>query len=175
MKPIIPKALRGYSFDRLIGVEFNDFDVERLLPSLFYITVTRGRQVAKRVNSEKELSTYVEALRQHKRMQGFDGDNGRRLLDRWVRSTIVKMGRMGSSRRDEQIQYIQPLTLLSYKSGFPASISRQRRVHQFLYSLFLRVLRLRPSRPSVSKPLFEQKVAKGAKEGREEEEEEEEN
>ena len=71
MKPVVPKALRGYAFDRLIGVEFNDFDVERLLPSLFYITVTRGRQVAKRVNSEKDLSRYVETLSQHARMRGF--------------------------------------------------------------------------------------------------------
>lgn len=140
MKPVVPKALRGYAFDRLIGVEFNDFDVERLLPSLFYITVTRGRQVAKRVNSEKDLSRYVEALSQHGRMRGFTSDASKRLLDRWVRSTVVQMGRLGRSRREEQIEYIQPLTLLTYKSGFPAKISRQRRVHQFLYALFLRAL-----------------------------------
>lgn len=140
MKPIVPKALRGYAFDRLIGVEFNDFDVERLLPSLFYITVTRGRQVAKRVNSEKDLGKYVEALSHHERMRGFDTEAGRRLLDRWVRSSVVQMGRLGRSRREEQIEYIQPLTLLTYKSGFPAKISRQRRVHQFLYALFLRAL-----------------------------------
>lgn len=140
MKPIIPKALRGYGFDRLIGVELNDFDVERLLPSLFYITVTRGRQVARRVNSEKNLTQYVDALSQHARMRGFSSPAGKRLLDRWVRSTVVQMGGLGRSRREEQIEYIQPLTLLTYKSGFPAKISRQRRVHQFLYSLFLRAL-----------------------------------
>jgi hypothetical protein len=140
MKPVVPKTLRGYAFDRLIGVEFNDFDVERLLPSLFYITVTRGRQVARRVNSEKDLTKYVEALSQHGRMRGFTSDASKRLLDRWVRSTVVQMGRLGRSRREEQIEYIQPLTLLTYKSGFPAKISRQRRVHQFLYALFLRAL-----------------------------------
>ncbi len=140
MKVAIPKALKGSTFDRLMGVEFNDFDVERLLPSLFYITVTRGRQVARRLNSETDLDKYVAKLAAHDRMQGFAHSEGQRLLERWLRGAIVQMGRAGRSRRAEQIEYVQPLTLLTYKTGFPAKISRQRRVHQFLYSLFVRTL-----------------------------------
>jgi len=47
MKIEIPKPSRGYVFPRLYAVEMNDFDVERLLPSLFHTVVTRGRQRGK--------------------------------------------------------------------------------------------------------------------------------
>ena len=39
----IPKPLRRTKFDKLFSIELNDFDVERLLPTLFNLVVTRGR------------------------------------------------------------------------------------------------------------------------------------
>jgi hypothetical protein len=135
MRVVLPKASRGYSFPRLFTVEMNDFDVERLLPSVFFLVVTRGRQRGRNVNDPRDLRRYVEALAQHPNVDNFDSEAGRRLLERWTRASVVRMGRAGRARRDEQMEFVLPVTLLAYKPGFPAEIRRQRNVHQFVYEL----------------------------------------
>ncbi len=64
MRIALPKASRGFQYSRLFQPEMNDFDVERLLPSLFYLVVTRGRQRGRLVNDAQALDRYVEALAQ---------------------------------------------------------------------------------------------------------------
>ncbi|MGH8542622.1 MAG: methylation-associated defense system protein MAD7 [Gammaproteobacteria bacterium] len=141
MRLILPKASRGYVFDRLATFEMNDFDVERLLPSLFHVVVTRGHQRGGRVNDPSAVDRYLDALANHARVKGFDGEVGHRLLDRWVRASIVRIGRSGRGRSgQEQVEYVLPLTILAYKPGLPAEIARQRKVHLFLYRVLLEVL-----------------------------------
>lgn len=113
----------------------NDFDVERLLPSVFFLVVTRGRQRGRNVNDPRDLRRYVEALAEHPNLENFDSEAGRRLLERWARASVVRMGRAGRGRREEQMEFVLPVTLLAYKPGFPAEIRRQRNVHQFIYEL----------------------------------------
>lgn len=164
MRVILPKASRGFVFDRLFKVEMNDFDVERLLPSLFYLVVTRGRLRGSRGNDPKSYERYLDALLAHPRLEGFGDEAGRRLLDRWVRSSVVRMGRVGRARRDEQIEFVLPLTLLAYKPGFPAEIRRQRNVHVFLYKIlveFLRTLDVRPSPEALLNAIFQQAFGRG--------------
>lgn len=135
MRLVLPKASRGYGFPRLFGVELNDFDVERLLPSLFFLIVSRGRQRGRNINDPRDLKRYVEALARHPRLIDFDSDAGRRVLERWTRASVVRMGRAGRARREEQLEFVLPVTLLAYKPGFPAEIRRQRNVHLFIYEL----------------------------------------
>src|SRR3954467_5524458 len=106
MKLVLPKASRGYSFPRLFTVEMNDFDVERLLPSVFFLVVTRGRQRGRNLNDPRDLRRYVEALAQHPKVDNFDSEGGRRLLERWSRASVVRMGRAGRARRDEQMEFV---------------------------------------------------------------------
>lgn len=147
MKIEIPKASRGYVFPRLFAVEMNDFDVERLLPSLFHAVVTRGRQRG-RANDPRAFGRYLDALANHRRLEGFADGSGRRLLERWLRAAVVRMGRVGRAKKDEQIQFVLPLTLLAYKTGFPAEIRRQRNVHLFLYRAMVDLLRRADAMPS---------------------------
>jgi len=140
MKLVLPKPSRGLLFDRLLPIEMNEFDVDRLLPSLFYLVVTNGSQRKDRVNEATDLDRYVRALAAHPRMQGFDTDEGRRLLDRWLRASVIRVSRVGKVRGSEQIEYVLPLTILAYKTGLPAETSRQRRVHTFLYKILLDAL-----------------------------------
>jgi hypothetical protein len=130
---VLPKASRGYQFPRLWVVELNDFDIERLLPSLFYLVVTHGRARGNAVNGADRLEEYLDTLRAHERVVGFRDEDGERVIEKWVRTAAVKIGRAGRGRKAEQIEYVRPLTLLSYKTGFPAEIRRQRNVHVFLY------------------------------------------
>lgn len=140
MKLVLPKPSRGLLFDRLLPIEMNEFDVDRLLPSLFYLVVTNGSQRKDRVNPATELDRYVSALAGHPRMRGFDTEEGRRLLDRWLRASVIRVSRVGSIRGSEQIEHVLPLTLLAYKTGLPAETSRQRRVHTFLYKILIDAL-----------------------------------
>lgn len=138
MNVALPKYLRTARFDRLYAVEMNDFDVERLLPSLFHLIVTQGRERGRRANDPQKLGEYIEKLAGHERLTGFDSSSGKRLLERWVRSSIVHMSGVGRGRKGgEQIEYVQPLNILAYKPGFPAESSRQRNVHRFVYRALL--------------------------------------
>lgn len=147
MKIEIPKPSRGYVFPRLFTVEMNDFDVERLLPSLFHAVVTRGHQRGK-ANDPKAFGRYLDGLANHRRLEGFADGSGQRLLERWLRAAVVRMGRVGRAKKDEQIQFVLPLTLLAYKTGFPAEIRRQRNVHLFLYRVMVDLLRRADAKPS---------------------------
>lgn len=140
MNIVLPKESRGYVYYRIFTVEMNNFDVERLLPSLFYLIVTKGRQRAKIPNDPTAFDTYIERLSTHAGVSGFNTASGRRLLDRWIRSSVIQVGKKGRAQKDEQIECIQPLTFLAYKSGLPSEITRQRKVHLFLYWLMCSVL-----------------------------------
>lgn len=135
MKITLPKELRGYHFSRLIEMELNDFDVERVLPSLFFLVITRGCERGGCKNQATDYDLYLNKLLQHGRLRGFDTPQASRMLDRWVRSAIVQMGGVGLSRKSQQIECAVPYTLLSYTMGFPSEIRRQRGVHAFLYRL----------------------------------------
>lgn len=148
MRLVLPKASRGFVFDKLFTVEMNDFDVERLLPSLFYVVVSRGRQRGARVNDPKAFDSYLESLLSHPRVVGFDDVAGRRLLERWIRTSVVRIGKAGRARREEQIEFVLPLTLLAYKTGFPAEIRRQRNVHLFLYRNLIELLTHLDAKPT---------------------------
>lgn len=152
MRIEIPKPSRGYVFTRLFAVEMNDFDVERLLPSLFHTVVTRGRQRGK-PNDPKAFTRYLSTLANHTRLEGFADVSGRRLLERWLRAGVVRMGRVGRAKREEQIQFVLPLTLLTYKTGFPAEVRRQRNVHVFIYRSMVDLLKRADARPSAEAAL----------------------
>ena len=133
MKITLPKEIRGYHFPRILAIEMNDFDIERLLPSMFYLVITSGHGRGGRQNKPTEFDSYLDALTHHSRIQGFDNPALRRTLNRWIRTAVVQMGRIGrGGGKGEQIEYALPNTILTYKTGFPSEIRRQRNVHVFL-------------------------------------------
>jgi hypothetical protein len=149
MKLVLPKASRGYYFDRLFLVEMNDFDVERLLPSLFYLTVSKGRRRSGSPNDPTSIAEYVRRLASHPSISmSADAATLERLLDQWVRQSVLKMGKTGRRHRGEQIEAVLPVTFGCYKSGFPAETSRQRNVHSFLYRCLVDALKAVDYRPT---------------------------
>lgn len=141
MTVTIPRPSRGVGFRRLWTVELNNFDVEELMPSLFYRVISRGRNPGTHSNKPKEIDRFFGALAQHDRIHGFEGEAGRRLLERWARASIVEMSYAGRSRYAEQIEYVVPHTILSYQTGLPWWQTRQRNIHVFLYEQMLRAAR----------------------------------
>lgn len=129
----IPKQLRRTKFDLLFSIEMNDFDVERLLPTLFNLVVTRGRNRTSGKNESRAISSFVDDLAKNPSIDGFSGDL-RDLLEQWVRAVSLTVGRAGRAKTREKLEFVSPNTLLSYKTGLPKPSSRQRNVPRFLYS-----------------------------------------
>lgn len=138
MKLQIPKDMRGSSFPRVSIIEFNSFDIDFYLPTLFYKILADGRARARRANDPTAIARYVDALAKHPSLEGFDDAEGRRVLGRLMRTSLAAMGRTGAaSGGREQILSIEPYTALSHKAGFPTESTRLRRADVFIY----RVLR----------------------------------
>lgn len=129
----IPKPLRRTKFDKLFSIELNDFDVERLLPTLFNLVVTRGRNRTSGSNETRNISEFVAKLATNASVRGFGGE-GVVLLEQWIRAVSLTVGQAGRDKSREKIEFVSPTTLLTYKTGLPKPSSRQRNVPRFLYS-----------------------------------------
>ncbi len=127
----LPKRFRGYGCPVLFDVELNDFDLEAALQGLFFRVRSRGRTwvVPKR---PEEVSELVKPLVHDPHLEGWHRDeNGRRLLEQWLRVAVLKVGRRGRAHRGEKVQFVQPIHYLASKAPF--RYSGYRRVHHFLY------------------------------------------
>jgi len=131
----LPKTMKGYNFDRLFSVEMNDFEVDGLLPAIFYLIRSRGKQRGKRLDPT-EIDRHNRDFVSHKYIEGFEGEEGHRLANKWVRTSFIRTARLGRGKeKGEQILIIRPYSFLSYKPGFPAEVRRLRGVPQFLYQI----------------------------------------
>ena len=134
MKVKLPKDIVGVKFPKICTIEMNDFDIDLFLPSLFFTILAQGRGKARQTNDPRAIQKFIDALAYHEALEGFDDVEGRKVLDRLVRTTLITVGGVGRSRTstDEQITSIVPYTLLAHKAGFPTK-GRQRSVDTFVY------------------------------------------
>jgi len=140
MKIKLPKELKGTVFQKLFPVEMNNFSVEMLLPALFFLIESRGKQ--RQQNTDPEIiDKYLSDFQNHKRLEGFSDEDGKRLLEKWVKTSLMVIGKKGRQRVENQILHLQPLTYLTFKAGFPSTLSRLRNVHYFIYRLMIDVLK----------------------------------
>lgn len=135
MKIKLPKSIVGVKFPRICTIEMNGFDIDQFLPSLFFTILAQGRGKARRANDPKNIKKFIDALAQHEVLQGFNDIEGRKVLERFVRTALITTGGVGRSRIDEQITSIVPYTLLAHKPGFPVASSHQRGADTFIYQV----------------------------------------
>lgn len=135
MKLKLPKSIVGVKFPRVCTIELNDFDIDLFLPSLFFTILAQGKGKAKQVNDPKALTQFLEALAQHPRLEGFNDFDGKKLLERFVRTALITTGSAGRYRVAEQITSVVPYTLLAHKPGFPREGSRHRAADTFIYQI----------------------------------------
>lgn len=135
MKVLLPKDLRSVIFPRALMIELNGFDIDLFLPALFYTILGEGRRRARKMNDSQAIQMYVDRLAEHDQLVGFTDRDGRRVLERLVRTSLIVAGRMGNSKKGEQILAPVPYTLLAHKPGLPTVSSRQRNVDTFIYQL----------------------------------------
>lgn len=132
MKIKLPKDLRGVKFPQTLTIDMNDFDIDIFLPSLFFTILAQGRGKAKHTNDPTAIAHFIDKLSEHATLEGFDNAEGRRVLERLVRTALITTSSVGRTHVDEQITSIVPYTLLAHKPGFPVT-SRQRGADTFIY------------------------------------------
>ncbi len=135
MKVKLPKDIVGVKFPKVSTIELNGFDIDLFLPSLFFTILAQGRGKARQINKPTEIKKFIDALAHHPALEGFDDPEGRKVLERLVRTTLITIGGVGKSSVGEQITSIVPYSLLAHKPGFPAEGSRQRSVDTFIYQV----------------------------------------
>ncbi|TNC16606.1 hypothetical protein FHE66_14615 [Georgenia sp. 311] len=136
MKIELPPNLRTFAFTELTLVELNDTDVERMLTQVFEMAIKQGRTAP----NGKAAGMYTEklhSLAESEHLDGFDNAEGSAVLDGWLRSSVVEMGRAGRTRASEQMQFLRPSTVAVYRAGFPAR-SRHRQADYLIYREMLR-------------------------------------
>ena len=133
MKIKLPKDIVGVKFPRICTIDMNDFDIDLFLPSLFFTILAQGRGKARRANDPKAITQFINALAQHATLEGFSDLEGRRVLERLVRTTLITTGGVGRYRIEEQITSIVPFSILAHKPGFPVAGGRQRGADTFIY------------------------------------------
>ena len=134
MSLTLPKEMKGFKFDRLCSIELNNFEVDMILPALFWLVRANGRDRAGQAVVKVSIQERADRLAAHERVKGFDTEDGHRLMDKWVRSSLIEISRIGRGRQGEQIKYTRPLSFLSYKPTLNQS-SKLRQAHYFLYHL----------------------------------------
>lgn len=136
----IPKALKNLNSlitETVLPVELNDTDVDRMVTSIMELVVKQGRRSASKTDVTA-YDRYLDTLQANEAMRGFDGENGRRILDGWLRASVLHFERVGLRRSEIKMGFLQPLTIASYRSGLPKQTSRHRRADQLAYRSMLR-------------------------------------
>lgn len=161
MKIKLPKDIVGVKFPRISTIDMNDFDIDLFLPSLFFTILSQGRGKARQTNDPQAIAKFIDALANQSDVAGFNDTEGRRVLERLVRTTLITTGSVGRSRVDEQITSIVPYTILAHKPGFPVG-SRQRGADTFIYQVLREHLGAEDALRSFVKTVFGRGVIIGS-------------
>jgi len=138
----LPTPLRTYQYRPLTVFSLLDTDTDRVLPQLFEMCVKGGRSSRSRTDAN-DFAGYRDAMLDGGFVRGFSTDRDLALLDGWLRSCVVDMGRSGRGKTGEQMLAVAPLTLAAYRAGLPKERTRHRGVDDVVYSLLLTELERR--------------------------------
>ncbi|MHA6630900.1 methylation-associated defense system protein MAD7 [Pseudonocardia sichuanensis] len=144
----LPTPLRTYQYRPLTVFSLLDTDTDRVLPQLFEMCVKGGRSSRSRTDAG-DFAGYRDAMLAGGHVRGFTTDRDLALLDGWLRSCIVDMGRSGRGKKGgEQMLAVAPLTLAAYRAGLPKERTRHRGVDDVVYGLLLAELERRGAEAS---------------------------
>ncbi len=134
-KSELGKRLASAVYEFLTPVTLEVTNVERLLVQVLERVVKVGKTSPShnKNSANLELGSLVEALSKNPNLEGFDSEQGRSLLDGWLRATVVEMIPLKDSPTGEQIDFLRLLSVASYRSGLPKYRSKHRKIDQVVY------------------------------------------
>lgn len=122
-------------YELLMPATLESTNVERLLVQLLERVVKVGRtspaHTAKTANLA--LEALVEKLSKNPSMVNFDNEQGRSMLEGWLRAVVVEMISDKNSPSGDEIDYLKLLSVASYRAGLPKAHSKHRKVDQLVY------------------------------------------
>jgi hypothetical protein len=157
-------GLYGFAFHPIFSLELNTFMLEGVLPALFAITEAKGQapsQSKEKITKPEDLLKAL--LQENPALAQFNTPEKQRLLAKWLRASVMKVGKKGVRKEtqvEEKIQYLYPLTYLAYKSAsFQGSIVRK--IPEFIYSLLTESLAEEKSAYETIRDVLRQSFAEG--------------
>ena len=127
---------KSLQFPDLVPVEFNQIDVDRMMTTIIEMTLRQGRTMKSKTETQ-DFDRYLQNLVESTYVGGLNSTERQKVLDGWLRSTVVKMGKMGRNRIVGQMDFIRPLTIGIYRAGLPRTLNRNRKADVLVYSAIL--------------------------------------
>lgn len=127
---------KSLQFEKLIPIEFNQVDIDRMMTTIIELAIRQGRTMVSKTKPD-EYVRYLEETLNSPMIEGLSRSERRRVLDGWLRSTVVRMGTKSIHRVGESMDFIRPLTVGVYRSGLPKLRARNRKADVLVYRALL--------------------------------------
>lgn len=122
-------------YEFLMPVTLESTNVERLLIQVLERVVKGGKTSPphNKTSANLELGSLVAVLAKNPQLEGFEGEQGLSILEGWLRAAVVEMIPSKDLPTGEQMDYLRPLTVASYRAGLPKFRSKHRKIDQVVY------------------------------------------
>ena len=134
--------MRGYGFDLVLPVQLNDIRIDSVLVRIMELAI-RGGRLSRHKTNVNGLVEYISDLSKLESVIGFDSDEGKAVLEGWLRNSMVKMGASGRERTGSQMDYLRPLTVATFRSGLPKQVQYYRNVDRLVYRSMIEAVKVR--------------------------------
>jgi hypothetical protein len=122
-------------YELLMPATLESTNVERLMVQLLERVVKVGRTSPAHTPTTANLAldALVDKLSKNNYLVNFDSEQGRSILEGWLRAVVVEMISDKNSPSGDQIDYLKLLSVASYRAGLPKAHSKHRKVDQLVY------------------------------------------
>lgn len=136
------KYLKGARYEPAMRIDYQNFLLEDILPGFFYLTRTGRRRGRGSWNDRTAKDLAGELSQKHDKFSGFDTDTGRRVLEEWLKASVLRLIEKGAQ---DKVMGVRPLHLLTYRVDLPKNWANTRSVPEFLAA----ILHQNPNSPSL--------------------------
>lgn len=143
----IPKGAKkehlSQQFPLLLPILPSDMDPDRMMSALIELCLFNGYRSISKTDASVEsgngdapsgFDTYISKLLESGKIKGLNDQQRREVIESWVRSMVVQIGRGGLSRVSGKMDYPKPLTAVTYRSGLPKTPARNRGADTLVYT-----------------------------------------
>jgi hypothetical protein len=127
---------KSLQFENLIPIEFNQVDIDRMMTTIIELSIRQGRTMVSKTHPD-EYARYLDETLKSPMIDGLSRAERHRVIDGWLRSTVVRMGTKTIHRVGESMDFIRPLTVGVYRSGLPKLRARNRKADVLAYKSLL--------------------------------------
>ncbi len=129
------KYLKGLRYEPAMQIDYQHFNLEDVLPGLFYVT-RLARRRGKGSWNERSAFDVAKLLSQTEdKFVGFDGDTERRVLEEWLKVSVLRLRERGES---DKVMSIRPLHFMTYRIDLPSHWTHLRSVPEFVAAVLHR-------------------------------------